>query len=134
MKNLLIIAIVSLTFAVTLRAQGNLQFNQVKLIGSVETVPDGKVWKINGIMPSGRMTVVNQNGSSSLNHVITVNGTTVYYATADATGSLFGNGQTGFTAVSANISASTLWLPATTTLAAGTGVYRISVTEFDVIP
>ena len=33
-------------FCVSLKAQGNLQFNQVKLVTALETVPVGKVWKV----------------------------------------------------------------------------------------
>ena len=31
-------------------AQGNLQFNQVQLVTSLETVPVGKVWKIESVI------------------------------------------------------------------------------------
>ena len=31
-------------------AQGNLQFNQVKLVTALETVPAGKVWKIESVI------------------------------------------------------------------------------------
>jgi hypothetical protein len=46
MKNISI-SILSFLFAGVSFGQGNLQFNQVKLVGSTaETVPSGKVWKI----------------------------------------------------------------------------------------
>jgi len=32
--------------AFLVNAQGNLQFNQVKLVTTLETVPAGKVWKV----------------------------------------------------------------------------------------
>lgn len=44
MKSLVLIAICF--FSLQLSAQGNLQFNQVKMISTSETVPVGKVWKI----------------------------------------------------------------------------------------
>ena len=41
------IVILSIFLGFKLSAQNNLQFNQVKLVGSTaETVPAGKVWKI----------------------------------------------------------------------------------------
>jgi hypothetical protein len=50
MKKLIIFSLLSLNYIHLSKysyAQGNLQFNQVKLIGSTpETVPTGKVWKI----------------------------------------------------------------------------------------
>jgi hypothetical protein len=32
-------------------AQGTLQFSQVKLVSSSETVPSGRIWKATGIVP-----------------------------------------------------------------------------------
>ena len=38
-------------------AQGNLQFNQVKLVSTVETVPAGKVWKLENYLPSSQLAI-----------------------------------------------------------------------------
>jgi hypothetical protein len=35
------------------KSQGNLQFNKVKLVSTVETVPAGKVWKVEGLHYQG---------------------------------------------------------------------------------
>lgn len=134
MRTLITCIVVSILLNSAMKAQGTLQFNQIKLVGAQEQVPSGKAWKICGILPSARLTVTNANGSSSINHIIVVDGTNVYYATGDAVGSTYGNGTTGYASVSSNISSSALWLPANTTLAAGTGVHRISVIEFNIIP
>jgi len=40
----------SLLTYVCFAAQGNLQFNQVKLVSALETVPAGKVWKIESVI------------------------------------------------------------------------------------
>jgi hypothetical protein len=50
MRKLIVIA--SLFSVVSIVAQGNLQFNQVKLVTVQETIPVGKVWKVTGILPS----------------------------------------------------------------------------------
>jgi hypothetical protein len=49
-------------------AQGNLQFNQVKLVTNTETVPVGKVWKIESVIynipftASGYQSTYGQDG------------------------------------------------------------------------
>lgn len=113
----------------------SLQYNKVKLIGTTdETVPVDKVWKIENILPSVRLTTSVQNGSTTTNCIIVVNGINIYWATSDATGSLYGNGQTGFAIAATNIGGSPVWLPAGTSLRAGAGVQYISVVEFNEVP
>ena len=115
-------------------AQGNLQFNQVKLVGSVETVPTGKVWKITSILPSARLTSTACSGSggcganSSTDQIITVNGTSVYMASSNSMGSYYA------ASASAMALSRDIWLPDGATLAAGTGVYMVSVIEFNIVP
>jgi hypothetical protein len=112
-----------------------LQYNKVKLISSTEeTVPADKVWKIENILPSSRLTTAVTNGNATTNHIIIVNSITIYVATSDAIGSLYGNGQTGFAIEASNITGSPIWLPAGTTLKTGTGVQYISVIEFNEVP
>ena len=50
MKKLLTI-LITLLFATQLSAQ-NLEFNQVKLVSTIETVLVGKVWKVTNVLPS----------------------------------------------------------------------------------
>ena len=114
-------------------AQGNLQFNQVKLVSTVETVPVGKIWKVENILPSVRPTTTSW-GNATLDFTILVNGQTVYYLSAESKGSLYGNGQTGITSMSAGIGASPIWLPAGTTLATGQNILSLSVVEFNIVP
>ncbi|MEI6766612.1 MAG: hypothetical protein WCM76_13345 [Bacteroidota bacterium] len=113
-------------------AQHTLQFNQVKLVGTVETVPTDKAWKIESVLPATRLTSAFCWGSSSCGSaqtqtVITVDGTSVYLATSDASGSSYMSNAT------AAVLNTNIWLPAGTTLAAGSGVYKISVIEFNII-
>ena len=128
-----LIFILAGTAAIDLGAQ-TLSFSQVKLVGSVQTVPQNKVWKVENILPSVRPTTTNFSGQSVVDFTILVNGLSVFYLSTESRGSLNGNGQTGITAVSAGIGNSPIWLPAGTTLAVGSNIHGISVIEFNVIP
>ncbi len=44
-----------------LEAQGNLQFNQVKMVFAQETVPVGKVWKIESVIYSASVGSVSSS-------------------------------------------------------------------------
>lgn len=88
-----------------------LQFSQVLLVSSTQTVPANKVWKVESVMP------INQ---TSIYHQIVVNSTTIIVGTTNYSGSWF--------------HAFPMWLPAGTTLATGTTVFRISVVEFTIVP
>ena len=94
-----------------------LQFSQVLLIGSnTQTVPAGKVWKVETALPS----VLNQNAERQLSIIIDNN-------TVGIGGSInWGS--------NLNILDQPFWLPAGTTLAAGQSVFRVSVIEFNVLP
>ena len=48
----------------TIYSQGNLQFNQVKLVSAIETVPAGKVWKVTNFLPTpnGNYQAISQPG------------------------------------------------------------------------
>ncbi|MBM3171360.1 MAG: hypothetical protein FJZ75_07110 [Bacteroidetes bacterium] len=99
-----------LPIANKLQAQ-TLQFSQVLLVSTTQTVPANKVWKVESVMP------INQQ---SIYHQIVVNSTTIIVGTTNYTGSWF--------------NAFPMWLPAGTTLAAGSTVFRVSVIEFTVVP
>jgi hypothetical protein len=116
-----------------INAQGNLQFNQVKLVSSVETVPAGKVWKIENILPGVRPTTTSW-GNSTLDFIININNQTVYYLSSESKGSLFGNGQTGISSISVGIGNAPIWLPAGSILSAGTNVLSVNVLEFNLVP
>lgn len=116
-----------------INAQGNLQFNQVKLVSSVETVPAGKVWKIENILPGVRPTTTSW-GNSTLDFIININNQTVYYLSSESKGSLFGNGQTGISSISVGIGNAPIWLPAGSTLSAGANVLSVNVLEFNLVP
>lgn len=50
-KTFLILSL--LVTSIILKAQGNLQFNQVKLVSTIETVPIAKIWKVESCSSSG---------------------------------------------------------------------------------
>ena len=127
------IIIVFLFLSLRLFAQGNLQFSQVKLVTTSETVPAGKVWKIENILPGVRPTTTSW-GNSTLDFTININNQTVYYLSSESKGSLFGNGQTGISSISVGIGNAPIWLPAGSILSAGTNVLSVNVLEFNLVP
>ena len=116
-------------------AQGNLQFNQVKLVTSIETVPLGKVWKIESVIYNIPLTASgNQRGAGSCN-------STSYESTAiEVAGIPTKVGQGTQPASYSNLvythsyTILPLWIPAGTTLSGGTCLNKISVIEFNIIP
>lgn len=111
-------------------AQGNLQFNQVKLVTTVETVPVGKVWKVEAVL--GQRST---SGSTTFHqtHDVIINGITVNFtqdlSIARATGS-----STTFGASAEGVSTVPFWLPAGSTLAISNNVSFISVLEYNIVP
>ena len=108
------------------KAQGNLQFNQVKLVSAIETVPAGKVWKVTNYLPT-------PNGNYQFaqiglaEYLININGVAVnlgrraYYNTSY--GLMDEVRHTG-----------DIWLAAGTTLSAFQNIAHLSVIEFNIIP
>jgi len=71
-KSILSLVFISL-FGLMSFAQGSLQFNQVKLVSSEETVPAGKVWKVESVMSSAPR-------KSFSPYFIIVNSTNIYFS------------------------------------------------------
>lgn len=107
--------------------QGTLQFNQVKLVTTVQTVPAGKVWKVMSAL--GDKLVSNCNTGDL--HNITVNGSAV--TVTKSTSLTFNQYCYGWQGV-ATVAEMPFWLPEGATLAAGANVSSISVMEFNIIP
>ena len=127
MKSCFLLAVL-LGLCIKTEAQ-TLQFSQVKLVTTVETVPANKVWKIEGFFPS---IFSRYSGSSGVTegHIynLVINGNTRPVGVSS-----FLNGNWG-TSYAGSIGHFPLWIPAGTTLAAGSNVGEISVIEFNVIP
>ena len=132
-------------FAVLItHAQGNLQFNQVKLVSTVETVPVGKVWKLENYLPSAQLAIdlnrqPNQaSAGGTKNFVVLVNGAQVFLQTTITREIGRNDGywsQDGYaTAADYRIFDAPIWLPAGTSLAASTNVMSLSVIEFNILP
>lgn len=138
---------------VSLNAQGNLQFNQVKLVTASETVPVGKVWKVESALSGEERYPTSGTALPSNSRFILVNGTSVcVHEEHVATTGVGFNGCCGggfwmnnvgmavnsttpvLVQVSAQPTKLPLWLPAGATLAVGAKVSSISVVEFNIIP
>jgi hypothetical protein len=134
-------------------AQGNLQFNQVKLVTALETVPVGKVWKVESALSGEERYPTSGTALPSNSRFIQVNGTSVcVHEEHVATTGVGFNGCCGggfwmnnvgmavnsttplLVQVSAQPTKLPLWLPSGATLAVGTKVSSISVLEFNIIP
>jgi hypothetical protein len=119
--------------------QGNLQFNQVKLISIQETVPAGKVWRVDGATFLGGSPICIGSGANTACGQIAVAN---YSYFADMT--YYINGLTDYIytiAGTSNLNVTTpalnpfpLWLPSGTSLAAGTNMRFLSIVEFNIIP
>jgi hypothetical protein len=122
--------VVSLFFIASTVQGQTLQFSQVLLVSTTQTVPANKVWKVEGFMPSQSLIAPWQ---STLNFSISINNSQIFVAGAFHSYQANAGGvtQTGY---SANLVFQPLWLPAGTTLAAGTNVFGVSVIEFTVVP
>lgn len=121
MKKLLFVSCIFLAF--TTKSQ-TLEFNQVLLVSSLNTVPQGKVWKVTNILPT-----LEGNGTCK----ISVNGNDIVIAFTDY-GSWTGGGSTQAAYAyekTYNGLQGPYWLPEGTTLQAGTNVQYISVIEFN---
>jgi hypothetical protein len=124
-KIFLVLTVMALTtFFAT--AQNSMEFSRVLLVESLDSVPQGKIWKVTNILPT-----LDGTGSSK----IQVNGNDIVVA--------FTNGTYGIFMQYSNTSAyandyhynglqGPYWLPEGTTLQAGTNVQYISVIEFNI--
>ena len=132
MRNLLLFAFVVSLFALakTVQAQ-TLQFSQVLLVSTTQTVPANKVWKVEGFMPSQSLIAP---WGSTVNFSITVNNSQIFVAGEFHSHTTNGSGGVAQTGYTASLDFQPLWLPAGTTLAAGTNVFGVSVIEFNVVP
>jgi len=124
MKKIIFITLLCCGLAFTANSQ-TLEFSQVLLVSSLDTVPQGKIWKVTNILPT-----LDGSGSSK----IQVNGNDI--VVAFTLGAHAGYYQSG---VSFDYShdyhytglQGPYWLPEGTTLQASTNVQYISVIEFN---
>ncbi|MEI6766613.1 MAG: hypothetical protein WCM76_13350 [Bacteroidota bacterium] len=140
MKRLIMIVAVYLVlsaFAEKIWAQGYaLRFNTVLLVSSLDTVPAGKIWKIESVMHSSDLNAIGTSLAwSAVSSAIKVNGNTVYInRNTSGSARIYYSSYVDPNATSdMNLTALPIWLPAGTTLAAFTNINYISVVEFNLV-
>lgn len=129
MKKLLFIAICVIAFDVT--AQGNLQFNQViKVIDANQTVPAGKVWKVESYHQTqiGISTNMPTTGCGDLSRPRPYFVDNVSYHHIQP----IGNGTSSYASSATN--EFPLWLASGQTLRSSCPNDFLSVIEFNVVP
>ncbi|MCC6601459.1 MAG: hypothetical protein IT223_12425 [Crocinitomicaceae bacterium] len=136
-KNYFIIAALSL-LAISGFSQGTLEFNQIRLITSSDgtvSVPTGKSWKIIGVLYSSQVPDPYCSSSSTCYSISAHNDIIVVNSANNTIRSVRsrGNGNSGFPTYLWE-QEFPIWLPASATLATGTGVSSISVIEFNIVP
>lgn len=109
-------------------SQGNLQFNQVKLVSAIETVPAGKVWKVTNFLPTpnGNYQVLTQPGLAE--YLININGVAMNLGRRAYYNNNY-NHQLAEVRHTGDI-----WLAAGTTLAVYQNIAHLSVIEFNIVP
>jgi hypothetical protein len=124
-KIFLVLTVMALTtFFAT--AQNIMEFSRVLLVESLDTVPQGKIWKVSNIMQTQFSHGYNQE-----NHLrdIIINGNiiTVSYSVSSNNNVNYYNHTYDYNGLQG-----AYWLPEGTTLQAGTNVQYISVIEFNI--
>jgi hypothetical protein len=117
--------------AFALQAQGNLQFNQVIMVGTQQqTVPSGKVWKVNSFLQTVTTNSNNSNSTScsstSWHSPFIMNGDRYYAFSGLTTGS-----GTLFMGVGNHFP---FWAPAGTTFQTVCSGDVLSIIEFNIVP
>jgi hypothetical protein len=116
-------------FASTGLQSQSLAFSQTLLINNApQTVPANKVWKVESFLP----TTVKVTSTFPTAFNMLVNGS-AFPVGHSAFGNTSGNNAEAWSSSMVN-SSFPFWLPAGTTLAAGSGIGLISVIEFSIIP
>ena len=118
-KIFLVLTIMALTtFFAT--AQNSMEFSRVLLVETLDSVPQGKIWKVTNIL---------QTHGSTGNRQISVNGNNIVvsYSTSYVTSQAHASHSYNYNALQG-----AYWLPEGTTLQAGTNVKYISVIEFNI--
>lgn len=139
-----ILSFLFLIFTLSIWSQGNLQFNQVKLVSTQETVPAGKVWKMENYMPASQLAIdINRQPNIAVaggtkNFIVLINGNQVFLQTTITREVGRNDGywsQDGYAAAS-DFKTLNLpyWFPTGTTVAASTNILYVNVIEFNIVP
>jgi hypothetical protein len=136
MKYLHFFFIQFLLFPLLVSAQGNLQFNQVKLVTTQQTVPANKVWKVESVIfpiPADDPPFVTSGSTgcsfnTRRNYAISIDGT---LTKVGQLASGFANSSWDYYFMTTSLP---VWLPAGSTLSGGPCSNKISVIEFNIVP
>jgi len=116
-------------FATSLSGMGQtLQFSQVLLITTTQTVPANKVWKVESYTPSAVYAI---HSGTPQTHAILVNNLS---RIVGMTAGFNGNHSSSSVHDAYSFKSFPMWLPSGTSLAVSTGVAQLSVVEFTVLP
>lgn len=120
-KIFLVLTVIAVsTFFAT--AQNSMEFSRVLLVETLDSVPQGKIWKVTNIL---------QTSDGSFTSEIQINGTDIVVAFSHGSngtsGNYHSNSHNYYTGLQGPY-----WLPEGTTLQAGTNVQYISVIEFNI--
>ncbi len=134
MKTLFLFAAICAA-SLSISAQGNLQFNQVKLVNSLSTVPTNKVWKIESVLNGNNAQWTASAPQPSCIMSISLNDTNICISQMN----LYRNGNYLNTSAAASESAINctnlpIWIPAGSTLNIGYNSIYISVIEYNIVP
>ena len=122
MKKIFLVLTVMAATTFFATAQNSMEFSRVLLVESLDSVPQGKIWKVTNILQT--------NGSSG-NRQISINGNDIVVSYGAWSTSLSGQCAAGHS-YNYNGLQGPYWLPEGTTLQAGTNVKYISVIEFNI--
>ena len=113
-------------------SQHTLSYNQSLLVSSSQTVPGNATWKVVSVLPSSNPISNQSNGGPAVSSfTININSNPVSFSSVEASFSQGNGSGTSFAYTSFNGDGKLpIWLPAGTTLAAGTNIQYISVIEF----
>lgn len=128
----LFVAIIATSF--TAKSQGNLQFNQVKLLNTNSTVPSGKVWKVESVLNGDN---VSWTFSSISECVMSIKINNSEICLLKSRRYSVGTGNTSSAAASEssfNCSNLPIWLPAGAILDLGFNSKFISIIEYNIVP
>jgi hypothetical protein len=135
MKNCFLIIILS-SLSLLSKAQGNLQFNQAKLVNNIDTVPSGKVWKIESFIYSSSIVDVQSWGNlgysgtidNSISDKIIINGNLVTVRKSSSSAS---NNNSNSLLWEQKLP---IWLNQGNTISSSNGVLFINILEFNITP
>ena len=116
-------------------AQSNLQYNSIKFVSSIQTVPANKVWKIESVLYSSQIPLANTNSTTPFatisDAVVLINNTPITFRSTRTLSSAGYSGGAYYSTWEINLP---IWITSGTVIEPSTGVAFISIIEFSDIP